>query len=219
MTREQEEAVLHITARYVAEVQAGQQPRLGDYLARYPQFADAIIDFVAYYHSVEANMPAGGDVADSLSSVARTVLEQFQAEQPTKAITTLLITANKQQLTLPQLATRLDLSVDIVSLLEQCMIDPPTIPLALCKRLARVLQLPMSVIQAYLAQIDQDATVSHSAKKRQQVAEKRTAYPQYSTQETPGVHQQSFRQVVDASVKLQTEQRKRWYSILEQEHL
>lgn len=39
MDREQEEAILRITAQYVAEVRAGQEPKVSDYLARYPQFA------------------------------------------------------------------------------------------------------------------------------------------------------------------------------------
>src|SRR5437667_5271174 len=54
---EQEAAVVRITARYVAELQAGRQPRLGDYLARYPQYAEAISEFVAYYHAIEADLP------------------------------------------------------------------------------------------------------------------------------------------------------------------
>jgi len=222
MTREQEETVLRITARYVAEVQAGQQPRLSDYLERYPQYANAITDFVAYYHAVEAHMPVEDDVSVPLSVVSRAVLEKFQKEQPaqpTKPITTLLMTAGEPQLTLPQLAARLDLSVDIVSLLTYCMIDPSTIPSALCRRLAIVLQQPISVVQAYLELSSHNSAVSQSANQQQKVAEKRAAYPQYGAQETPDMQRQSFRQVVETSVELQAEQRARWYSILEQEHL
>jgi hypothetical protein len=63
MDREQEEAVLRITASYVAELEAGLHPRLSDYLARYPQYAEAIADFVAYYHAVEAELPPAGEVS------------------------------------------------------------------------------------------------------------------------------------------------------------
>jgi hypothetical protein len=55
--------VLRITASYVAEVEAGLHPRLSDYLARYPQYADAIADFVAYYHAVEADLPPADEVS------------------------------------------------------------------------------------------------------------------------------------------------------------
>jgi hypothetical protein len=63
MDREQEEAVLRITALYVAELEAGLHPRLSDYLARYPQYAGAIADFVAYYHAVEADLPPVNEAA------------------------------------------------------------------------------------------------------------------------------------------------------------
>jgi hypothetical protein len=63
MDREQEEAVLRITASYVAEMEAGLRPRLSDYLARYPQYAGAIADFVAYYHAVEADLPPADETA------------------------------------------------------------------------------------------------------------------------------------------------------------
>src|SRR2546421_13017191 len=57
MDREQEEAILRITAQYVDEVRAGQRPKVSDYLARYPQYAAEIADFVAYYHTVEPPPP------------------------------------------------------------------------------------------------------------------------------------------------------------------
>lgn len=50
---DQEEIVLRVTAHYVEEVQAGRQPDISDYLSRYPQYADAIASFIAYYHTVE----------------------------------------------------------------------------------------------------------------------------------------------------------------------
>jgi hypothetical protein len=48
-----EEEVQRITARYVAETRAGRHPKLSEYIRRYPQYADAIADFVAYYHAIE----------------------------------------------------------------------------------------------------------------------------------------------------------------------
>src|SRR5947209_18736953 len=57
MDREQEEVVQRITARYVEEVRSGHQPDIGDYLARYPQFADELANYIAYYHAFEADLP------------------------------------------------------------------------------------------------------------------------------------------------------------------
>jgi hypothetical protein len=76
MDREQEEAVQRITARYVAELRAGHHPRLSDYLARYPQFAGAITDFVTYYHAIEANIPEEKGVISPLSQATRAALDE-----------------------------------------------------------------------------------------------------------------------------------------------
>lgn len=59
MNKEQQQAILHITAQYTDEVRAGQHPKLGDYLARYPHYADEIADFVAYFHAFEEEMVVG----------------------------------------------------------------------------------------------------------------------------------------------------------------
>ena len=58
MNREREEEILRITALYVDEVRAGHTARLGDYLAQYPQYADQIADFVAYFHAIEEDVAA-----------------------------------------------------------------------------------------------------------------------------------------------------------------
>ncbi len=50
------EELLWITACYVAEVRAGLQPSLSTYVARYPQYAEEIADFVAYYHAIETEL-------------------------------------------------------------------------------------------------------------------------------------------------------------------
>ena len=76
MAREYDDAVLRITARYVAEVRAGHQPRLSDYLARYPQYAEAITDFVAYFHAVEVDIPATTNIMPPLSEQSRSALDQ-----------------------------------------------------------------------------------------------------------------------------------------------
>src|SRR2546429_6128299 len=120
MSNEQELFLLGITAQYVAEVQAGRQPRLSDYLTRYPRYADAIADFVAYYHAVEEPMP------------------------------TLFTTATGQRLLPSQLAAELDLSVDILLLLEQRAIAPATIPHMLYEQIAILLQQPSAMVQEYL---------------------------------------------------------------------
>ena len=60
--RSKEEDVLRITAQYVEEWRAGKQPKASDYLTRYPQYAEDIADFVAYYHAVEAKLPSTSEI-------------------------------------------------------------------------------------------------------------------------------------------------------------
>lgn len=215
MAREQEEALLRITARYVAEVQAGQQPRLSDYLARYPQYANAIADFVAYYHAVEMYVPAGMDADTSLSDISREVLRRVQArewQQPEQRAN-LLPLANGRSFTLAELADRLNLSLDIMIQLEQRMIEPATIPYELYRRLATALEQPVSAVQDYFQANDQlRRGVGSRAKPRLWVAEEQACYPGIT--QRPG-----FRQVLKASLLISAEQAADWEAILAREML
>jgi len=215
MAREQDEVLLRITARYVAEFQAGQQPRLSNYLARYPQYASAIADFVAYYHAFEVSVPAGMDTDTSLTDISREVLRRVQAriwQQPAQRVN-LLPFANGRTLTLVELADSLNLSVDIVIQLEQRMIEPATIPYELYRRLAAALGQPVDIVQSYFREDDQarQETGSH-AKPHLWVAEEQAYYPGV-------VKRQSFRQALKASRLIAAEQATDWQAILRHEKL
>ena len=221
MDRVQEEEVLHITAQYVAELQAGRQPRLGDYLARYPQYAGAISEFVAYYHAIEADLPGEAlseqdqSLASSLpqlSDSSRMVLEYAWKRispgemAPGNINTTLLAEANKQGLSLSRVASEAGLSDDIVEKLlsVQPMIKAATIPQEVFRRLARVLRQPLDAIQAYFGLAS-----------RLQVAETPTAYDTGSQD----VQEQSFREAIEQSEELSDEQKVAWREILAHEGL
>jgi hypothetical protein len=194
MDEEQEEHLMCITAQYVAEVQLGRKPHLSDYLARYPRHVDAIADFVAYYHAVEEAIPS------------------MEVESPAKgAMTTLFTTATGQQLLPSQLATELDLSLDIILLLEQRAIAPATIPHMLYEQIAILLQRPSTEVQEYLGSLDQCQPRSIVTKRKQQtkVAEQEIDYTVLHMEDKP-----SFRAVVEASLQLSTEQRNRWCHML-----
>jgi hypothetical protein len=195
MHKKQELSLLYITAQYVADVQAGRQPRLSDYLARYPRYADAIADFVAYYHAVEEVRPSG-----ELASAG--------------TMTTLLATATGQRLTLSQIAAELNLSIDIVLLLEQRAIVPATIPHVLCEQIAILLQQPSAMVQEYLCSLGQHQPGSAMQKRKQQrkVAEEGADYP------VPHVMDKlSFRAMVETSLQLSAEQKSHWRTILDAE--
>ncbi len=214
MSRKQEEAILRITARYVSEAQEGLHPSLSDYLARYPRYANAIADFVAYYHAIEADTAPLSLTNTGMAAVAREV-QSFPACGG--ALLSLLITANGQQLTPSQLAAQIDLSRDIVLLLEQQRIELTTLPRELIMRLARALQYPASTIQAYFVAFQRDSpTGQHVVQQRQlvKVAEERMSYPFSASGYT-----QSFRSAIIASVHLSPAQKQRWCAILDEERL
>jgi hypothetical protein len=268
MDKEQELFLLKITAQYVAEVRAGRQPSLSDYLVRYPCYADAIADFVAYYHAVEEMIPAM-DAMLSMDAVPSTdatlrgcTLNQVSANQVINCeadainqvpanqainrvstnrvmncqdemplassqqdeqvegvafagtVTTLLTTATGQRLTLSQLATKLDLSIDIVLLLEQRSIAPVTIPRVLCEEISLLLQQPSAMVQRYLYSLDQRKLTSTAQKRNQQmkIAEEEADYSALSMMDKP-----SFRAIVEKNLQLSAEQRSRWCTILDAE--
>jgi hypothetical protein len=207
MDREQEEVVQRITARYVEEVRSGRQPDIGDYLARYPQFAEEIANYIAYYHAFEADLPGetpGMPVLSEQSQEAintawgRIVQSQTQS---TDKIASLLEWARELHLDISQLADKLGISVDIAVKLEEHAIDASTIPRRLVKLLAEVLQQPLQVIQAFL-----DIT------SRQQLAEAQTRY------RVDG-QVQSFRDAIEESTQLAEERRRNWIEQLDQEQL
>jgi transcriptional regulator with XRE-family HTH domain len=221
MDRAQEEEVLRITAQYVAELQAGRQPRLGDYLARYPQHAGAISEFVAYYYAVEADLPGEAlseqdqllaSSLPQLSDSSRMALEYAWKRisprelAPGNINTTLLVVANKQGLSLSQVASEAGLSDDIVEKLlnVQPTIKAATIPQEVFRRLARVLHQPLDAIQAYFGLAS-----------GLQVAETSTVYDTGAQD----VQEQSFREAIEQSDQLSDEQKAAWWDILVSEGL
>jgi len=221
MDRAQEEEVLRITARYVAELQAGRQPRLGDYLARYPQYAEAISEFVAYYYAVEADLPgealseqdqALASSLPHLSDSSRMALEHAWKRisprelAPGNVNTTLLAVANRQGLSLFQVASEAGLSDEIVEKLlsVQPTIKAATIPQEVFRRLARVLHQPLDAIQTYFGLAS-----------RLQVAETPAVYDTGSQD----VQEQSFREAIEQSERLADEQKATWRDILAGEGL
>ena len=224
MSREEEEAVLRITAHYVEELHEGRQPRLSDYLLRYPQYADAITEFVTYYHALEVEVPVEAPVASKevsrasmlpLSEGSRIAMDRAwnRLSQAggvgSNSSMTLQLAASKRQKSLLQLAGEVGISVDIMEKLAQSMIDAATIPKEVLKRLAQALVQPLDVISGILAD---------SANKRMVhgVAESAS---DYSLGEQSHIQTQSFREAVERSPNLSDEQKDVWRGILDAEGL
>jgi hypothetical protein len=75
MNSQQKEAVRRITAQYVAEVHAGHKPKVSTYIARYPQYANEIADFVAYFHAFEEDIPEESQAVPILPTTFRIAIE------------------------------------------------------------------------------------------------------------------------------------------------
>jgi len=210
MDREREEFVQRITARYVEEVRTGLRPNVSDYLVRYPEYADEIADFIAYFHAFEGDLPyetqsmpvLSGQFQGAIDTAWERVLPSLG--RPTSTITSLLGTAAKRHLTVSQLAERLGLSKDILLKLEQHTIIATTIPGELITLLAKVLQEPSSAVQAFFGISQTQQTL--------QLAEAQATY-QVNGQA------QSFQESIEESEQLSEEQRHAWYVLLEQEEL
>jgi len=218
MDREQEEALLHITAEYVAEERAGNFPRLSEYLARFPQYAEAITEFVTYYHAIETQLPEPEEetIMPALSQRSHIASKRawkhiLQAESTVSSsnglLTKLLVAANKSHLTFAHLAVRIGLSQDILEKLDQHRINLSTLPQEMLKRLADILQQPLSVIQSNLGLSPQQQRVYG-------VAESKFLYTLEKDQQ---LHLQSFREAIEQSTQLSEGQKRVWRNILARE--
>lgn len=226
MKRTEEEDVLRITAEYVAEVQAGHTPRLGDYLERYPQYANALAEFVAYYHAMEVDLPEESAVLPRLSEDSSRAMERAWERISDDShdrvsvgqITHLRAIATRRHLSLNELAVKTGLSQDILEKLERGMIAVSTLPQELLRRFAALLQEPVDVVAACFGlsgqtQAGTRANVGTSPG-RAKVAEARSSY---FIGEQPGMHIQSFREAIEQSAQLSDEQKGMWRDVLSRE--
>lgn len=205
MGKAREEEIMHITAQFVAEQEAGQRPRLEDYVRRYPQYVDEIADFVTYYYAAETGLPTNTTSVPSLSAGSQAALslawERVMTPLPEDALT-LAALARQQSYSLARLAVSLELSSDIVEQLARRQIDPATLPHELLLRLSRVLSQSLGVVRQALGLPELPSTPF--------LAEARAAYH-------TGLA--SFQEALANSTRLSAAQRERWQAILKHEGL
>lgn len=130
MHSEDEKFLFRLTEQYIKRVRAGQRPRIEEYVAQYPHLAEAFIEFIAYYDTVE---------------------EPFECSIEVLPLS-LLVQANGKVLSESELAQRLRLSVDIVRLLERRQLVSASIPFKLYQHIAAILGYPLTAIQSYCQQ-------------------------------------------------------------------
>ena len=217
MDRKQEEMIQLLTARYVSEFNSGQQPQLSEYLLRYPEYADAIADFVAYYHAIEVDLPGESDIILPLTQTSHTALDQAWKNvlqvnfEGNDALNSLLVVVRNANRSLLELALQVGLGQDILKKLDQRMIDAATVPQELCHRLAAALQQPLAAIERCLG-------MGEYWHYPQFVAESSTAY---SVVDQPVLDSPvcSFHEAVSESTQMSNEQKRDWQAILIDEGL
>jgi hypothetical protein len=221
--RSQDQDLLdRITARYAEEVRAGANPNLADYVRRYPQCADELIEFALYFAAVSADLPDDDFApAAQLSPESQAALAAVRAElgltpvgaasQPVPdavsgaapTIDGLFARGVALGLTPPELAAATDLSTDLLAKLEDRAIAVASIPRELFETLARVLQTGADIVQAFLASPRGQA---------------RAGAQLYLAEHPPEYPQESFTSAVRAS-SLSPEQQRRWTDAARREGL
>ncbi len=213
-----DEVVVRITAHYVEQIRSGQRPCLSDYLVRYPDYTDALVDFVAYYHVLEEHVSSETNSREALSEVSQLALEHVcsSGEDNSCQLITLFMKRDSQHFSLSDLAKELDLGVDVVMQLEQRCIDPGSIPLELFRQLARILQQPAYVIQTYFADNSLYGLYTNRRNLQQKIAELQETYSVFAKKSVQPV---SFRQALVTSTQMSEQQKDIWRKIIEHENM
>ena len=212
MDRDQEEMIQRLTARYVSDFRAGQQPRLSEYLTRYPHYADMIVDFVTYYHAIEIDVTQESEIIPPLFPTSRAAFDEawnnvmYAVTEATNALSSLQVAANSVHKSFLQVSLEIGLGQDILKKLDQHRIDAATIPRELCHRLARALHRPLDAIEMYLGLVKQKQLTLD-------VAERPASY-RLADQPGLDVHVSSFQDAVEQSKHMSNEQKGVWHSIL-----
>ncbi|GEM_PF-876743 len=182
---EDEDLMMRLTARYTDEYQAGSNPKIEEYIQRYPQYTAELLDFAFYFHTVAAQMPlaemalppavapspaaqrARAQVRADLGLVASTpatapATQATSADAP--ALESLATRAFALRLSPPRLAQQVGISNDLLGRLDARTIQPQTIPPTLLQRFAGALQVTVEAIAAYFGAPAQ-ASVHYYAEK------------------------------------------------------
>jgi len=184
---------------------------LHDYLRRYPRYASAIADFVAYYQAVELQQTEESLEYVPLTYESRMLMEGalLRASLSAEPLRS-LFPDNPRHLTLTELAHALDLSEDIVALLNQRLLIEESLPDLLLERLTFVLHRPEQAIRDYLKTPASLSFQSGSGSTQQRyVAETPSSYSQSGLL----VSARTFLQALEESKDATLQQKRFWHAI------
>ncbi|HUS14994.1 MAG TPA: hypothetical protein VM536_08270 [Chloroflexia bacterium] len=175
---------------FLDALERGERP--DGWLQRYPQHAAALLD-LAQARDLEAAapQPSAAEVA-AIATIARRTLATAQGTP----VLTLSERARQAGLSLRELAGRVGISSDVLVKIDRCVVRPETVPAALLRELAALLDCTAAAVRAGLGG-----------------AGPVTAGAYYHAAQAPQVSQQTFAEAVAASVALDPEARARWLAL------
>ncbi len=219
MNSEQRDEIQRINARYVEETLAGLHPSLTEYITRYPQYADAIADFVAYFHTIEEEMPQEYDAHSEplppsrsalLKMLQQRIMAQYSQDGRQAWMTSLLTNSMQEPQGITELAAALHISSDIVSELEKHLVVFETIPLALQQAMAKYLNYSLEQVQQFF---DWPANFY---RRTQNVIDASSKYVAETSSSYLSL-QRDFLEIVEASEMLSQEQKQYWHEVVASE--
>lgn len=189
-----------ITARYEEEYRAGRSPHLEEYLQRYPEFANELMEFALYFHTIAFDLPAPGATPAAQRSPAAEKALAHVREQLAPPFPGFFKRGQAAGYAPPELAAALGISWDILAKLEARAIRAPSIPHRLIQRAADTLYALPESITAYL----RGATPAPSG-------------PFSNPDQAPTQQQETFLDAIRSSPELSEDQKHEWEKIVEQE--
>lgn len=150
-----------LCARYVEEVKSGRKPDLSDYLARYPDYAIELADFIVTYHLTLPDLPELDETpvatlspgfARALAAIRAQEAQRAEQAAPSAqaAFTSLADRAFDVELDPEQLAERVGVSSSIIARLDARAIQVASIPRELFRRLAETLDVSIEAVMGFL---------------------------------------------------------------------
>lgn len=191
-----------IAAQYADDVQQRRMPNIEEYMRRYPEYAQDLMEFAVYFHTIGFEMEPPSAVPAPLSPAAQKALAQIRSGSVISSAAPIAGLV-KQGATLGysprKLADVIGISTDLLGKLEARAIAVATIPPTLFRRLAEALKVTPEAIAAYLG-----------------AASPTQAGAFYYADQPPTQHQESFLDAVRSSA-LPSERKGEWADIVSAE--
>jgi len=152
--RERQYEIDRITFEYATEHRNGNNPRIEDYVRRYPQYASELLEYALYFHTVGFDRQTlVGPAEPALSPAAEKAMARIRALSAQAApvvVESLVQLGLRANYAPPQLAAAVGLNGALLQRLEAHAISAASIPGALIQRFADVLKTAPDAIRAYL---------------------------------------------------------------------